>query len=67
MDPLTLVSAGITVIQLALRERDKARERGEWTPAQDAAFDAKMEERFASAAWKPQAKSRRRVNAASLK
>jgi hypothetical protein len=53
MDAITLISAGITVIQLALKERDKARERGEWTPEQDQAFDAKMEERFDSNAWQP--------------
>lgn len=42
----------LTIINHINKLRAQARERGELTPEEDAALDQKLEQIFASAAWK---------------
>lgn len=50
------MSAAQLLIKLASDAVEKAKERGEWTPQQEAEFDAKLAEARQQAHWKPTTK-----------
>lgn len=61
MNPALIASSIIALIDLAQQLRAEAIRTGEWTPEQEAAYQAKTQAAFAGTAWKPsgrKAKSR---------
>ncbi|MBX3732606.1 MAG: hypothetical protein KF791_08435 [Verrucomicrobiae bacterium] len=54
MDPILAINTATALINLAMKLRDEAQRKGEWTPAQEAAYRAKTKAAFETAAhWQP--------------
>jgi hypothetical protein len=55
MDPasiIALVTAGTKILELAMKARDIARSKAEWSEDKDREFDAKLEAAFKQDHWK---------------
>lgn len=53
MNPALIASSILALIDLAQQLRAEAIRTGEWTPEQEAAYQAKTQAAFAGTAWKP--------------
>lgn len=56
MDPATIsliIGGAVQVYKLVQAYRALKMQKGEWTPEQEAAFAAGMDNAFTSAAWRP--------------
>lgn len=51
MDPITIVSAAMAALQLAMKLRAIAQQSGEWTPEEEAKFRADTEAAFKAPHW----------------
>ena len=50
---LAALTAASVLLEFVNKQAQLAKERGEWTPAEEAEFDAAMEEITAAPWWKP--------------